>query len=286
MICRQRQIIKLVISACVILAVFVLISLKPARSAVESVLSLFRADNTETVKLSLKDIDEMKSKLINLQGKLVMENLCSVEISGGKVKPVYSDPLKVKAGFKIILPKALNNFKPSVTVKEPVRIKMSIKVENMNKLLLSFGAKKLFPLSINNKKFEMLLPTKVSLRYSIGNKYYLMEISRFPEVKVAEGVNLDDLNNALNNFPLFPTEIQNRLKALVNWKTSLFLPDIASGFNVADINGAKGYVTNSTMTDGAEAENIIIIWHRNGVVYSVNSNTSGKDLIAVARSVL
>lgn len=273
---------KVIAAACAVIVIAACITFQPLRSAIASTLSIFRVENIKGITVSLHDLQEIQQKLQSNQPEINMDKMGKIKTSGGQRKAESLKELQGFSDFKVLLPEALSSQTPQVDVVAPATIDFTLNAGNVNQVLKSFGAQKLLPESIDGKTFSVDFASQINLNYSSGNSSFNIIQTKSPVIKVPDGVNVDEIYNSLVELPILPSDLQEKLKSIKDWKNTLYIP-VTDSMEEVDINGSKGFIQVS----GSRENNSLytaIIWYNNGVITTVSGNLGRNEILGIARS--
>jgi len=274
---------KIITAACVALFVTVFITVEPVKAAITSALSIFRVENVKGITVTLQDMQQIQNKLSSGQGEINLDKMGIVNKQGGKVRTSSIEDARNLTDITVTFPSALDHVTPSVNIVEPATIEFTLNVNNVNQIMKSYGATKLLPDNIDGKTFMINFASMVTANYRIDDKSIRILQLKPPQISVPEGVNVDEVYNAVVEMPIIPENLQSQLKSAKDWKNTLYIPVVESKVTEVDINGVKGYMSS----DKDNMENIPltqVIWYNNGVMHSVSGRTDSSEILNIARS--
>ncbi|MGE5328504.1 MAG: DUF4367 domain-containing protein [Deltaproteobacteria bacterium] len=276
---------KLLATACSAAIVVSCISIQPVRAAISNVLSVFRVESIQSVNITLKDLDQIRDKLNNLNSDVSMDKFGRISRHGGELKEIsFEEALKLSGNSSKLLPAELSAYTPKITTVEPANIEFNLKVKNINSVLKSIGTQKLLPENIEDKTFYIRFPQQLSFNYKINNKFVDIIQMKSPEIEVPEGVSEDEIYECLINLPILPDNIKNQLKSINDWKSTLYIPVLKEKSEEVDINGCKGYLS-SDINNHTEKSTSYLIWYNNGIIYGMVGDMDKAELLKIANSI-
>ena len=274
---------KIIAAACATLLITACITVQPVKAAIESALSIFRVENVKGITVSLKDMQEIQTKLSSGQGEINLDQMGNIKLQGGERRSSSPEDIKSLPDIAVAFPSVLSNEVPDITVVEPSTIDFTLKVQNVNQIMKSFGATKLLPDSIDGKTFKADFASQVSINYHVNDKFIRIMETKSPQLTVPEGVNVDEVYNAVVELPILPEHLQSQLKSIKDWKNTIYIPVVESEMTEVDINGAKGYLS-SQKDKFSEGQHSWIVWYNEGVIYTVSGNVSSDEIVDIASS--
>ncbi|WP_326512411.1 DUF4367 domain-containing protein [Clostridium intestinale] len=278
---KNKKTIALICTA--ILAVAI-INGQTVNAAISKTLSIFRAQDLKGVTVTLDDIQQIQSKLSSGQGEINLEKMGNIKVQGGQKKVSSKEDVKNITDVIVAFPSVLDGVVPSVNVVEPTAIEFTLKAENVNEIMKSYGATKLLPANIDGKTFKIDFASQVTMNYSINNKPITIMETKSPEITVPDDVDIDAVYDAVVEMPIIPQRLQSQLKSMKDWKNTLYIPVIESEMTEVNINGAKGYMSKDYGNSEENSESAVI-WYDKGIIYVVSGQVDSEELLKIAKSV-
>lgn len=278
---KNKKTIALICTA--ILAVAI-INGQTVNAAISKTLSIFRVQDLKGVTVTLDDIQQIQSKLSTGQGEINLEKMGNIKVQGGQKKVSSKEDVKNITDVTVAFPSVLDGVVPSVNVVEPTAIEFTLKVENVNEIMKSYGATKLLPANIDGKTFKIDFASQVTMNYSINNKPITIMETKSPEITVPDDVDIDAVYDAVVEMPIIPQRLQSQLKSMKDWKSTLYIPVIESEMTEVNINGAKGYMSKDYGNSEENSESAVI-WYDKGIIYVVSGQVDSEELLKIAKSV-
>jgi hypothetical protein len=270
---------KVIGAACICLAVAVCVTIQPVRAFITNALSIFRIENIKGLNISLADLEEIRSRLAAKENEINIENMGRIVMDGFITSEVSMEEVKTFKDFPVILPESPGNGSISLSTVSPGYIEFTLDIANVNSVLKSFGSDKLLPESLDRKTFSAYFPRRLIMDYITGGKHYGVLQFASPEFTVPEGVDVDEIHDCMLELPIIPQDLQDQLKTIRDWKSTMYVPVVGPETEDININGSAGIL--STTHDG---EGYIAVWYREGIIYYVESNTGKDDIIRFANS--
>lgn len=278
---KNKKTIALICTA--ILAVAI-INGQTVNAAISKTLSIFRVQDLKGVTVTLDDIQQIQSKLSTGQGEINLEKMGNIKVQGGQKKVSSKEDVKNITDVTVAFPSVLDGVVPSVNVVEPTAIEFTLKAENVNEIMKSYGATKLLPANIDGKTFKIDFASQVTMNYSINNKPITIMETKSPEITVPDDVDIDAVYDAVVEMPIIPQRLQSQLKSMKDWKSTLYIPVIESEMTEVNINGAKGYMSKDYGNSEENSESAVI-WYDKGIIYVVSGQVDSEELLRIAKSV-
>lgn len=270
-------------AACVALIVTVCITVQPVKAAIASALSIFRVENVKGITVTLEDMQQIQSKLSSGQGEISLDKMGSIKMEGGKKRTSSREDVKKLSDIAVTFPSALSGEIPSINIVEPRSVDFTLNAKNVNQIMKSFGATKLLPDNIDGKTFKIDFASLVKVNYRVNDKLIEIAQTKAPQITVPEGVNVDEVYNAVVEMPIIPEDLQAQLKSIKDWKNTIYIPVVESKMSEVDINGVKGYMA-SDKSNSANTPQWQVIWYNKGIIYTVSGNIDSNEILNIARS--
>lgn len=274
---------KFIAAACAALLITACIAIEPVNAAIANALSIFRVENVKGITVTLEDLRQIQNQLSSIEGEISLDKMGSIKKQGGQKRTSSQEDVKNLPDMAVIFPSVLDNEIPNINVIEPASIEFTLNVKNVNDIIKSYGAAKLLPDNVDGKPFTIYFASQVNINYRINDKSVLITQTKAPEIMVPEGVNVDDVYNAVVEMPILPENLQTQLKSIKDWKNTLYIPVLESEMTEVAINGAKGYMY-SNKGDSADTSRSRVIWYNNGVIYVVSGNIDSEEILDIAAS--
>jgi transcription elongation factor Elf1 len=259
------------------------VAIGPVRAAVSDMLSIFRAENLTGINLTMQDLNDIQKKLQNKSPEIAIKDMGKISVSGGEQKRSSLKEVQDLEDFRIQLPEAFKNSTPEIDITKPMSVSFNLNAKKVNSAMKAFGATELLPDNISGKTFELRTPLIVNASYFVSGKVYNILQTRAPQIVIPDGVDADKIYNAMVKFPILPDSIQKQLKAVKDWRKTLFVPVVDSKTEEVDINGVRGYLYPEIGYDNGTNQSAII-WSDNGIIKGITGNLSRNELIKLAES--
>lgn len=257
-------------AVCLLVAGF---TVEPVKAAVSDAVSIFRANNIQSVDISLEDLRALESALSQNEGKIDIENLAKVETKGGESKTVTLDEAQSAARFKLKTLKGLEAETPKeITLTEASEMTFQLNVEKVNGLMKTLGATKFFNESLNDKPFSIFTAGTISMAYELskGDKaQYLHYVqTKFPEVTAPAGTSVEALTEAIASLGVLPPNLQSQIKSMADLNNTLYLPNVNGMLEKVELGGVTYYV----QFDKESGYYSSAIWSQDGTVSMLSGN--------------
>ena len=269
---------KIAAAVCLAASITLCVTVQPVRAFISEALNIFRVENVKGFMVSYTDMEEIRQQLEQKNGEIDVDSIGKIKREGFEVRKVPVDEAKAVAGFPVLLPADAKYGSIEITASEPGKISFTMKIENVNEALKSFGAKRLLPENLDGKTFTADFAYQVNYSYNIGGNSYFVSQTKSPELSAPADVNVDEIYDCLVELPLLPEDIQRQLKSIKDWKNTIYLPVVDAEPQEVDINGAKGFI--------AEKRNggWLLVWYAEGTIYSVDSSAGKEEILWLAKS--
>lgn len=291
---------KYIAAAAAIVFIAASIIYPPVTKVEAHILSLFRLNKFQTIAITPEDIQKVQMQFqqkgissINLQ------QFGDIKIFGNDVSQTFQpseiDKFRSSIGYNISLPQ-VNGFKiQNLSMEKSKKIQFKLNVDKVNNLIKTFGGTKLFPENLKGKIFTINLGDTARIVMGKGEgqaksgQYFSVNITKIPEITVPEGVNLNEVRDAIINLPFLPDDIRRQIEAIKDWKSTIPVPIATDGNSNSQvqnitINGNPGILVTHSLKNDNYKDNALV-WIKGDVIYSIESfNLSSDQIIEIART--
>ncbi|SDY13449.1 anti-sigma factor [Thermoactinomyces sp. DSM 45892] len=259
-------------------------SIPQVQAAASELLSAFRVDKVELVKLTEKDLQQMEAFLQNKElGNLDLKGMGKIWTEGEKKKDRHReyDTYEQAVKKEDSLPKKPEGYTVSnINVTDPMKVNFQLNTEKVNKVLKQLDGKVDLENKLNGKTFSIEVPktTMLTLRNTNHDFHYM--VASTPQLKVDKDVDVAKLRDSILSLPFIPTELKRQLMAIQDWQSTLPIPVVEGMGKVSEVqvNGVKG--TMMEEEDGAA----VLLWQRDGKIHTLSVYQNGADrLIELAK---
>lgn len=230
-----------------------------------SMMSHFRIQHFETVSLTNADLDAFRQALSEgTSGARQFELRRYGEIEqhgGGQARVVDMDEANViAAGHPLKQLKGASL--QEVTYQPQQELIVKLHTKEMNTMIAILGGKTSFPKSVDGKPIHIYLPGSFQMQASDKSLIQLPA----PSLDVPEGVDLEQVRQAILDLPMLPDSIRSKLAGIGDWRHTLPIP-------------TNGDDVRSLMVDGQEVvlsvndQGRSLIWLQDGWVYVLRGST-------------
>ncbi|MFA5384205.1 MAG: zf-HC2 domain-containing protein [Eubacteriales bacterium] len=258
-------------AACfIIAAIAAAFSFSSVRVFAGNLINIFRVEQIQTINISPRDFARLDEAIRTGAGQVDINNLGKFEVAGKQntISSVSLDKAQEAVDFPIRLPNAPAGIKPSLSLNTGTKLSITPDTDQINQLLESLGSKKLMPEGLNDRKFEIDIPSVVTARYAAGNYNLIITQGRSPELIAPEGVDVEAIREALLAIPILPESLRSQLEAIKDWQHTVPVPNIDGSATQVTINGNSGvFIKPSAVLDNGESQNSALIWQDGGVIY-------------------
>ncbi|MFC7440210.1 anti-sigma factor [Laceyella putida] len=249
------------------------LSIPQVQAAASELLSVFRVDQVEFVKLTEKDLESVERFLESKNvGSLDLKGMGKIRIEGDQkeegVRHFDSYEQAVKSGEA--LPKIPADAKAvgEVTVQESRTIHFQLDTDKVNKLLHQLNSGVKLDDKLNGKTFSVEVPKQLDLNLISDKGEFQYSITNIPQIQVEKDVDIIKLRQTILSLPFIPENIKSQLVDINDWQHTLPIPVYGERDKVREvqINGVKGIVVQGPTT-GWET----LIWQKDGKIHSLTN---------------
>ncbi|MDQ0416021.1 hypothetical protein J2Z48_000179 [Croceifilum oryzae] len=259
-------------------------SIPQVQASASELLSVFRVDKVELVKLTEKDLEQMQAFLQNKElGNLDLKGMGKIWTEGEQKKDRHRqyDTYEQAVKKEDSLPKKPEGYTVSgINVTDPMKVNFQLNTERVNKVLKQLGAKVDLESKLNGKTFSVEIPktTMLTLRETNYDFHYM--VASTPKLTVDKDVDVAKLRDSILSLPFIPTDLKRQMMAIQDWQSTLPIPVVEGMGKVSEVqvNGAKGVMMKEE--DGAA----VLLWQKDGKIHTLSVYQNGADrLIELAK---
>ena len=260
------------------------LSLAPVRAFASDLLSIFRVEKFVIVNVEDERLDEI-SEAIDENLFFGEEEL--LQDPGDMVTVGSVDEAAVQAGFT---PRTSVGYgdPTEIAVQGPMQIRYTPDIEALREVFSTLSLDPtLLPDNIDGQPFTFTMPSSVSLSYyneDIDTAFQIIQAPS-PTADVPDGVDMQQLGEAmLQMLGMSPEEAAN-LSANVDWTTTLILPipnTALASIQEVSVDGTTGLLMDGVWEEGPDGEfsNVnTIMWQKGGMVYVATDDTNSTHLL-------
>ncbi|MER3545981.1 MAG: hypothetical protein C4311_15660 [Chloroflexota bacterium] len=272
-----------------------LLSLEPVRAAAGEILGIFRVRKFAVVPFDPNQVQlngEVFSANIN---QLLSDSVTVLKEPGPPQSVASAAEASALAGIPVRLPATLPDWASTqldIRVEEGMAAQIVVDRARAQALLDLAGLSDVqLPQALDGATVTIEVPPVVIAQYrrpqiGPGGAFVLTQL-RSPTVNLPPGVNLAQLGEAsLRLLGLSPEEARQFSRS-IDWSSTLVIPlptDITA-FRDVSVDGVSGVlITERSTSERGYARHSILLWQKNGVVYSLAGQGDAEDILAVANS--
>lgn len=270
---------KYLLTACALGLIVGGMTMEPVRATVSDAISIFRAQNIKTVDISLGDLKTLEESLSRHEGNIDIENLAKVDQRGSDYKDIPLSEAQSSVNFPLTDLPGLKGKNPTeVNLTTDGQMDFTLNINNVNALMKTLGAEKLFNTELDGKTFSIYTPGSVSMTYVLddsdrGSRLTYAQ-TKFPEITAPQGTDVQDLVASIASLGILPRELQTQLKSMTDINNTLYLPNVDNMVETFEIGGQTFYGHFET----GEYAYGSVMWMENGIVKALNGDFTKEDL--------
>lgn len=230
--------------------------------AMAAIGTLFQVKSVGEVPVSPEQLAQL-SRVVTQGGRVNLTHYGSVAVTG----PVENKSVALSGLKTYNMPNlwpAKLGASPTVNVETGVSVTLRLNVPHINQLIQSQGGHVLFPMSLNNRPFTVVVPAAARMTQGA---WTLEEVPQ-PTVAVPGTVSETRVLNALANLPFLPPQLKSAVMEMSHWQSTLIVPLPGHPQNV-QVAGTQGIMDeNAKGTMAGEA------WVTHGTVVAVMEHQS------------
>jgi hypothetical protein len=294
-----------------VVVIALLLTLSPVQAAASNFLGLFRVRKFAVISInpaSLQSFEQAGGQI----DKLLSDNVTFVKQPGEPVTVATADEASQKAGISVRLPSVLTA--PKLTVEDGTDAKLKVDAARVQAILNMAGRSDIqLPKALDGATVEFIVPPAVTAQFNCGSPHPMPAPStgdtQFPKPSVelpapsAECVTLMQLTSPTVDTPkgvdlaqvgevmlqlmgLDPAEAKH-FASTIDWSSTLVIPmpTNAASFRDVTVDGAQGVLIESrAQSRGQGLRQYLLLWEKNGVVYSLTGWNDPARGIEIANS--
>jgi len=268
-----------------------LILFPSVRASAQAFLDLFRVRNFTAVSVSPDRMKQLEDGKLDLKS-LIGDRVQTVTEPGPPQVVMSAAQAGAATGMFVKVPTVLPSGLQADTVswRGAGEAQITADVTRLHQLLDALEIRDVsIPMAIDGQKIDVKMPPAVRQRFVHDQLRAELFQSKSPEVGLPAGVNLAELGEiGLRILGLDATEAR-RLAQSIDWRSTMLVPVPANvgSFRQVEVNGRPGLLVtiDNTTPDGKRHQGSIVLWSQDDMVYALNGNLSGVDLLQMANSV-
>lgn len=272
-----------------------LLSLEPVRAAAGEILGIFRVRKFAVVSFDPNQVQfngEAFSANIN---QLLSDSVTVLKEPAPPQTVASAAEASALAGIPVRLPTVLPDWagaQPDIRVEDGMAVQIVVDRARAQALLDLAGLNDVqLPQALDGATVTIEVPPVVVAYYTRpqigpGGNFVLTQL-RSPTVNLPPGVDLAQMGEAgLRLLGLSPEEARQFSRS-IDWSSTLVIPlptDITA-FRDVSVDGVSGVlITERSTAERSYAPHYVLLWQKNGVVYSLAGQGNAEDILAVANS--
>ncbi|HEU4964021.1 MAG TPA: zf-HC2 domain-containing protein [Bacilli bacterium] len=244
------------------------------QAAASDLLSIFRVDKIEMVKLTEQDLRDLENWIsTGSPGKQEIKGLGTAWIDEGRSDNYFeTQQAAEQAGYHV--PSAPNGYAlDGISIHDGFTLNLKLDTEKSNKLLKQFGADVQFDPKLNQKQFSVTFPQDLHAGFNSADstRRVDLDIVDAPQIHVPADVDLDQLRNTVLKLPFLPEQVAQQLANIEDWQTTMPVPYVANGrdsFEEVQVNGVEGLFVEAKQQPGHG----MLMWQEEGKLYRLELN--------------
>ncbi|MBI2862667.1 MAG: hypothetical protein HYX89_07595 [Chloroflexi bacterium] len=169
-----------------------------------------------------------------------------------------------------------------VAVSEPATLSFTFDAAKTQAALAALGLSANLPKGLDGTTISGQMPASVVVLYSGANSGLAFYQGRAPTWEASEGLDVAALRDLFLSIPGLPPELVAQLAAITDWRTTVPVPVLSgSRADRVTVAGAEGLLITSV---SSPAPGAVLVWERDGVLYSLGGSLAGEELLRLASS--
>lgn len=272
------------VAAGVLITIAVCVTVQPVRAAFAKALMILRVEDIKSIEISLQDIEEIRRQIESKTPEINVAKFGKIRINGGERENITVAEARAIREFPVAFPRSLGDATPNINTVAAVSLDFVLKVANINSVLQSLGSRTLLPETLDGQVFHIDFSRAVNLEYKLpGDQQVRIMQLRSPEISAPQDVNVDELYAALVELPIFPADLRNQLRAIKDWKDTLYIPIVDDQLTEITVNGHKGFIGNGRLKR-SRTQYTMVIWMDKGVINHLYGDINQAEALNIAGS--
>ncbi len=282
---RKARYLTAIAAAC--LMIFIL-STEWGDKAIAAMLQTFRVQHLAGVNVSEGDLLKLQAALQQGTGDGISFDLNKYghveKFGGGPSLEQTAEQASVRLGAPVKLFPGIDARQQIVTYEPGLAIKLSLNSAEINKLVARLGGKSKFPSTAEGQPITVQLPAVVhsSILDSSGGEKSLVQLE-IPRIDVPEGVDIDQVKQAILDLPFLPADIHKHIAGTSDWTRTLLIPNFSGDSTNLRLNGHEA-VLNSNESHR------FLVWLEGDRIYQLTGTidvyTSNEMILADAKEIM
>ena len=204
--------------------------------------------------------------------------MAEIKQNGGEYKNISAAEAQNAVTFKLSPLAGLKDAVPTeVSVMTAQQIDFTLNIANVNSLMETLGADKLFNKNLDGKTFSIQMPATLTMNYNDEAKNQRISYSqtKMPQIMAPEGTNVTDLVDAVSSMGILPAELQSKLKSMTDMDQTLYIPNVDNSLEEMNINGLTVFGNFEKSNDYQMG---YAVWLDDGILKLLNGNFDKADL--------
>ncbi|SHN75404.1 anti-sigma factor family protein [Desulfitobacterium chlororespirans] len=241
------------------------------RVVASDMLGLLRIDKLQTVKLTPEDIEQIKANMSALHnGEIDLKGMGHMSVAGQPEPAVFtSTEAAHQAG--VTVPELTGYTMLRAGKQEPFSANMQIDVAQFEAFAQQLGTSVALDPKLNKETIFISFGQSSFIEYSSESNpqarlHYAVSAS--PQLKVPEGIDVDQVRGALLMTPLLPENVRQQLANIQDWESTLPIPYVEGQDYSEDV---KVQGNPGVFVAYAGGEHAVLIWQKDGLMHMLGS---------------
>ncbi|WP_139488887.1 zf-HC2 domain-containing protein [Brevibacillus dissolubilis] len=264
-------------------------SIPQVQAVASDVLSIFRVNQVEFIKLTESDMHDIASWFDNnAAGEQEIKGIGKIWTKEAKNRePQFFDTAEQakKAGYT--LPAVPAGYQGrSFSISQAFTVYAQLDTEKANKLLRQLKADTQFDDKLNGKEFSLTVPQSIGMMLTKADQAPTTHISydviNAPEIQAPKDVDLNSLRDTVLSLPFIPENVKRQLGDIEDWKHTLPIPYMeGNGDHLKEIkiNGTQAILYQNE-------HDASLVWQKDGKLHKLHMNGQSintNQLIEIAK---
>lgn len=241
------------------------------RVVASDMLGLLRIDKLQTVKLTPEDIEQIKANMSALHnGEIDLKGMGHMSVAG-QPEPAVFTSLEAARQAGVSVPELTGYTMLRAGKQDPFSADMQIDVAQFEAFAQQLGTSVALDPKLNKESIFISFGQSSFIEYSSESNpqarlHYAVSAS--PQLKVPEGIDVDQVRGALLMTPLLPENVRQQLANIQDWESTLPIPYVEGQDYSEDV---KVQGNPGVFVAYSGDEQAVLIWQKDGLMHMLAS---------------
>ncbi|KUG04280.1 hypothetical protein ASZ90_018287 [hydrocarbon metagenome] len=262
---------KFIAAAVIIVAMVFAGSIPSVQVFASNLLQAFRVQQVDVLTISQADMDKIEKAILQGDESLDLDKYGKFNVVGESESRVIQAEDLVDLPFDPLLPADESGLE--YQLQKIASMEISPQVDNINQLLQAMGSEYYLPAALDGQTCRI----SIGDTFKVSNEDYDLMQCPAPVIEVPEGIDVNEVADAIVSLPIWPEDIKRQLAAVSDWEHTLLIP-ANEGAKKVKVRGQDGVYMDDEFST-------VLIWEEDEILCFLSSPPDkGIDLLAIAES--